>query len=120
MIIGENKGKSLEELATANNTIISNATALTVSSPTIPGAGREPMVVGTAFAMEEGQVSELIEGESGVFLIEVSKKEAAPDLENYSTYAGNLQTSNAARVNSAVYNALKNKADIEDNRSVFY
>jgi peptidyl-prolyl cis-trans isomerase D len=120
MIIGENKGKSLEELASSNNTIISNATALTVSSPTIPGAGREPMVVGTAFAMEEGQVSELIKGESGVFLIEVSKKEAAPDLENYSTYAGNVKTSNAARVNSAVYNALKNKADIEDNRSVFY
>ena len=120
MIIGENKGKSLEELASANNTTISNASALTVSSPTIPGAGREPLVVGTAFAMEEGQVSELVIGESGVFLIEVSKKEAAPDLDNYSTYAGNLQSSNAALVNSAVYTALKNKADIEDNRSVFY
>ncbi|MBT8321125.1 MAG: peptidylprolyl isomerase [Eudoraea sp.] len=120
MIIGENKGKSLEELATANNTIIANATALTVNSPTIPGAGREPMVVGSAFAMEEGQVSELVEGESGVFLIEVSKKESAPELDNYSTYAGNLQTSNAARVNSAVFTALKNKAEIEDNRSVFY
>ncbi|MCX2718083.1 peptidylprolyl isomerase [Lentiprolixibacter aurantiacus] len=120
MIIGENKGKSLEELATANNTIISNATALTASSPTIPGAGREPMVVGTAFAMEEGQVSELIKGESGVYLVEVSKKEAAPDLDNYSTYAGNVQNANAARVNNAVFAALKNKADIEDNRSVFY
>jgi len=120
MIIGANKGKSLEELATANNTIISSASALTVSSPTIPGAGREPMVVGTAFAMEEGQVSELVQGESGIFLIEVSKKESAAELENYSTYAGNLQTANAARVNNAVFTALKNKADIEDNRSVFY
>ncbi|MCE2613157.1 peptidylprolyl isomerase [Flavobacteriaceae bacterium D16] len=120
MIIGANKGKSLEELATANNTIISSASALTVSSPTIPGAGREPMVVGTAFAMEEGQVSELVQGESGIFLIEVSKKEAAAELDNYATYAGNLQTANAARVNNAVFTALKNKADIEDNRSVFY
>lgn len=120
MIIAENSGKSLEELATANSTIISTASALTASSPTIAGAGREPMVVGTAFALDEGQVSGLIEGESGVFLLEVSKKEAAPALDNYSTYAGNLQSANAARVNNAVFTALKNKAEIEDNRSVFY
>jgi peptidyl-prolyl cis-trans isomerase D len=41
-------------------------------------------------------------------------------LDNYATYAGNVQTANAARVNNAVYTALKNKAEIEDNRSVFY
>ena len=119
-IITENSGKSLEELATANNTIISTASALTVSSPTIPGAGREASVVGTAFAMEEGNTSQLIEGETGVFLIEVTKKEAAPEMDNYATYAANLQSSNALRVNNAVYTALKNKAEIEDNRSVFY
>ena len=119
-IIAENSGKSLEELATANNTIISTASALTVSSPTIPGAGREASVVGTAFAMEEGNTSQLIEGETGVFLIEVTKKEAAPEMDNYATYAANLQSSNALRVNNAVYTALKNKAEIEDNRSVFY
>ena len=119
-IMAENAGKSLEELATANNTIISTASALTVKSPTIPGAGREPAVVGTAFAMNEGDTSQLIKGETGVFLVELSKKEIAPELENYSTYAGNLQSSNALRVNNAVYTALKNKAEIEDNRSVFY
>ena len=119
-IIAENAGKSLEELATANNTIISNASALTVKAPTIPGAGRESAVVGTAFAMNEGDISQLIQGETGVFLIEISKKESAPELENYATYAGNLQSSNALRVNNALYTALKNKAEIEDNRSVFY
>ncbi|MBT8209371.1 MAG: SurA N-terminal domain-containing protein [Eudoraea sp.] len=119
-IMTENAGKSLEELATANNTIISNASALTVKAPTIPGAGREPAVVGTAFAMNEGDTSQLIKGETGIFLIELTKKEAAPALENYATYAGNLQSSNALRVNNAVYTALKNKAEIEDNRSVFY
>ncbi|MBT8178271.1 MAG: peptidylprolyl isomerase [Eudoraea sp.] len=119
-IMTENAGKSLEELATANNTIISNASALTVKTPTIPGAGREPAVVGTAFAMNEGDTSQLIKGETGVFLIELIKKEAAPAMENYATYARNLQSSNALRVNNAVYTALKNKAEIEDNRSVFY
>ncbi|MBT8183712.1 MAG: peptidylprolyl isomerase [Eudoraea sp.] len=119
-IIAENSGKSLEDLAASNNTNISTATALTVKTPTIPGAGREPLVIGTAFALEQGESSELIKGETGVFKLEVTKKEEAPKLENYATYATSLQTANAARVNSEVYNALKEKSEIKDNRAVFY
>lgn len=119
-IVAANTGKSLEELATANSTIIANASALTAKAPTIPGAGREALVVGTAFVMNEGDISDLIEGETGIFKIEVTKKEAAPDLDNYATYANTLQNTSSVRVNNSVFNALKNKADIEDNRSVFY
>ena len=119
-IISENSGKSFEDLAAANNTIISTATALTVKTPTIPGAGREPLVIGTAFALGEGVASGLIKGETGIFKIEVTRKEEAPKLENYTTYATTLRTANAARVNSEVFNALKEKSDIKDNRSVFY
>ena len=78
------------------------------------------MVVGTAYAMAEGETSGLIEGESGVYMITVTKKEAAPRLENYSTYANSLRSANAAKVNSAVYEALKEAAEIEDKRAVFY
>jgi peptidyl-prolyl cis-trans isomerase D len=119
-IIKAGSGKSLEDLASDNNTTISTATALTVKSPTIPGAGREPLVVGTAFALEQGTTSDLIEGETGIFKIEVTKKEEAPKLENYATYASSLRTSNAAKVNTAVYDALKEKSEIEDNRAIFY
>ncbi len=119
-IMAASSGKSLEELATANNTIIANASALTAKAPTIPGAGREALVVGTAFVMPEGDVSDLIEGETGIFKIEVTKKEAAPDLDNYATYANTLQNTSSVRVNNSVFNALKNKAEIEDNRAVFY
>lgn len=119
-IKAENTGKSLEDLASANNTNISTATALTVKTPTIPGAGREPLVIGTAFSLAQGGASGLIEGETGIFKLEVTKKEEAPELENYSTYATSLQTANAARVSSEVFNALKEKAEIKDNRSVFY
>ncbi|WP_372945896.1 SurA N-terminal domain-containing protein [Muriicola sp.] len=116
----ENAGKSMSEIASANNTTVTTATALTVKAPTIPGAGREPLVVGTAFSMETGQTSKLIEGESGVFLFEVTKKENAPDLDNYSTYADNLKAGLSSRVANALVQALKEKAEIEDNRSVFY
>ena len=120
MIISQNQGKSLEDLASDNNTNISTASALTVKTPTIPGAGREPLVVGTAYAMAEGSVSDLIEGETGVFKVEVTKKEDGPALENYSTFANSIQASNGTRVNTSVFNALKENSEIVDNRATFY
>ncbi|WP_350293035.1 peptidylprolyl isomerase [uncultured Croceitalea sp.] len=119
-IIDANKGKSLEDLASSNNVTVSTASALTMKSPTIPGAGREPFVVGNAFTLEEGATSNLLKGETGVFMVKATKKIPAAELQNFSTYAKTLSTSNANRVNSAVYNALKEGAEIEDKRATFY
>ena len=110
----------MEDIAKEANVSISNATALTVKSPTIPGAGSEPAVVGSAYALGEGETSGLIEGQTGIFMISVTKKEEAPKLDNYSTYANTLKTASASKVNTAVYNALKEAAEIEDNRANFY
>lgn len=119
-IIGEHKGKSMDAVVSDASQSLSNATGLTVNSPTIPGSGSEPAVVGAAFAMAEGETSNLIEGNTGVFMIQVTKKEEAPKLDNYSTYANTLKTSTAAKVNTAVYDALKGASVIEDNRAMFY
>ncbi|WP_394974803.1 peptidylprolyl isomerase [uncultured Croceitalea sp.] len=119
-IIAANKGKSLEDLASANNVTVSTASALTMKSPTIPGAGREALVVGNAFTLEEGASSSLLKGETGVFMVKVTKKTPAAEIQNFTTYAKTLTTSNANRVNSAVYSALKEGADIEDKRATFY
>jgi len=119
-IIGQHQGKSMDDLAQAANVSMSNATALTVKSPTIPGAGREAAVVGAAYAMNEGETSGLIEGESGVFMVMVTKKEEAAALDNYSTYANTLKSSSVNRVNTSVFDALKEASEIEDNRATFY
>jgi peptidyl-prolyl cis-trans isomerase D len=119
-IIEANKGKTMDDFAKDNNVVASTATALTMKSPTIPGAGSEAFVVGTAFAMEQGATSDLIKGDSGVYMLTVTKKEEAAKLDNYSTYATNLQAGAAGRVNFAVYNALKESATIEDKRATFY
>ncbi|WP_375325514.1 peptidylprolyl isomerase [Flagellimonas sp. GZD32] len=119
-IMAANQGKAMDAIASDNNVSVSTASALTIKSPTIPGSGREPLVVGTAFALDQDQTSGLIKGNTGVFMVKVTNKEAAPDMDNYSTYAQSLQTSAAATVNGAVYNALKDKAEIEDKRATFY
>ena len=119
-IIGANKGKSIEDLAKDNNTSVASASALTVKSPTIAGAGSEPLVVGTAFAMSEGETSDLIEGNTGVFMFTLVKKEEPVKLDNYSTYATTLKNANSAKVNAVVMEALKGNAEIQDNRKTFY
>lgn len=119
-ILSKYKGKSMDDIASEANVSVANATGLTVKSPTIPGAGAEPVVVGSAYAMNQDDTSGLIEGKTGVFMITVTKKEDAASLDNYSTYANNLKSASASKVNTAVYNALKDASEIEDNRATFY
>lgn len=119
-IIAANQGKAMDAIASDNSTTVSTASALTVKSPTIPGAGSEPVVVGTAYGMNEGDTSGLIEGNTGIFKIELTKKSEAPKLDNYATYANTLKTNAGNRVNTEVYNALKESSEIEDKRAIFY
>lgn len=119
-IMETNKGKSMDALAKDNNVSMATASALTMLTPTIPGAGREPLVVGRAFATDKGKTSELIKGETGVFMVMVTNKEEAPKLENYSTYANNVKATNESKVTTAVFTALKDAAEIDDKRSIFY
>ena len=110
----------MDAIATDNNTTVSTASALTVKAPTIPGAGIEPTVVGEAYGMKEGETSGLIKGNTGIFMIQIVKRTEAAKLDNYSTYANTLKNNSANSVNSAVYNALKDAADIKDKRATFY
>ncbi|TXE07276.1 peptidylprolyl isomerase [Seonamhaeicola algicola] len=108
---------TLEDLATAENTSVKTASAITMKSPTIQGAGREPLVVGTAFGLGEGETSGLIEGVNGVYMVQVTKVTPAVKLDNYQAAANRLEQQKAATVNSKLYNALKEAAEIEDNRA---
>lgn len=117
----ENKGAtSLEDFASSTGQSIETASALNLKNPTIPGAGREPYVVGKAFNLEAGATSELLVGETGVFLVKLTQKTEATALDNYSTYAGSLNAAAQNGIFFSSYNALKEVAEIEDNRAVFY
>jgi peptidyl-prolyl cis-trans isomerase D len=119
-ILSANKGKSMDDFASSNNVSASTASALTVKSPTIPGAGNEPAVVGTAYVLAEGKTSGLIEGTTGIFMLTVTKKTEAPKLDNYSTFANTIKTAKSNTVYFSLYEALKSASEIEDNRATFY
>ena len=113
-------GGTLDAIAQSQGQTVKTSGALNMNSPNIAGAGDEPKVVGVAFGLNEGDISEPIEGERGVYVIKVTKKTEAPTLENYGTYAAQQAQKARAAVNTKVVAALKEAADIEDYRGTFY
>lgn len=113
-------GNDLDAIASNQGITVQNATAITMAAPTIPGAGAEPEVVGAAFAKAAGETTSLIAGEKGVFIVRVTAVNNAPALENYASFANQLNSAATPAVNTKVYQALKNAAEIEDNRANFF
>ena len=113
-------GTTLQEIAASQNVTVQTATALTMSAPTIPGAGAELEFVGAAFGKSSGETTGLIDGKAGVFIGKILAINKAPDMENYASYANQLNAKIQPTVNTAVVGALKKAADIEDNRANFF
>ena len=114
-------GTTLQELASSQNVTVKTASALTRATPTIAGAGTEPVVVGAAFGVGALNTTELIDGETGVFKVRVLSEQPAVDLENYSSYVNQIKSGLLVNaINTRIFNALKAIADIEDNRADFY
>jgi peptidyl-prolyl cis-trans isomerase D len=114
------KSTTVDEVAKNQNVSTSTAVAINMKTPTLSGAGQEPKIVGAAFGLKQGQTSKLIDGNKGVFIIEVTKVTEAPKLENYQANTNRLSTTRVNSAQTKIYNALKEAADIEDNRAIFY
>jgi len=117
IIKGKITATTLEDVASAENVTVRTASALNMKNPTITGAGKESLVVGTAFGLEEGETSGLIEGDKGVYMVQVTKITPAVALDNYQATANRVGQQKASSVNTKLYNALKDASDIEDNRA---
>jgi hypothetical protein len=116
-IINSVKATTVQDVANEQNQSVRTALAVNMKNPTLSGAGREPKVVGTAFGLKEGETSRLIEGNNGVYMLEVTKVTPAIEMDNYQAFANQITTSRMTSVNSSLFNALKSAAEIEDNRA---
>ena len=117
MIRAKITGTSLADIANNQGQSPKTAAAITLKNTTLSGAGVEPKVVGAAFGLAEGATSKPIDGEKGVYIIEVTKVNEATKLENYSAVMNRLNTARRAAVQTKVFTALEKAAEIEDNRA---
>ena len=112
--------KDIDYIADNENQAIKSAVALNMKNPTLSGAGLEPLVIGTAFGLDEGNISEPISGNKGVYIVQVTKITPATELNSYQATANRVGKAKENAVNSQLLNALKDAAEIEDNRAIFY
>jgi peptidylprolyl isomerase/peptidyl-prolyl cis-trans isomerase D len=112
-------GATLEEIAKNSGVAVRSASAVNLSSPLISGVGNEPAVVGAMSTIKLDKVSDFVNGEKGVFVFKVTKRDAPIDLENYDTFRKQIVTQLQARGNQ-IFNVLEETADIKDNRGKFF
>ncbi len=121
LIINDNSNLlGLEEFAAKNELEVITANAINQKSGTIVGSGEEPHIVGKAFGLDEFKTSELLIGNSGIFMLKITKKTIAEDLSDYSKLASKLQSEERENLPSLIISALENTAEIQDNRSIYY
>ena len=115
-----NQMDTLELLAEKAELEVETASAINQKNATLVGAGEEPYILGAAFSLPLKQASILMQGEQGVYMIEVIEKTIAQDVGNYDNYAKNLRDEANQELGDIIFEALKSAASIEDNRALYY
>ncbi len=112
---------SLEELAENSGKSVQDAERIRLNAATVPGAGREPKIVGAAFSLAEGQLSPVIPGINAAFVMVVDSRTMA-DPSAMTTaerrqIREQLQQQKNAAFGSVWVDRLKADADIRDFRT---
>ncbi|RMG17954.1 MAG: hypothetical protein D6730_23440 [Bacteroidetes bacterium] len=97
---------------------VSEAKGITFASTTIAGIGNDPLIIGRAMSLDEGQVSAPLEGLNGVYILKATAVQPAPELDD-ATLATRKATEadlGANALRSKIPSALVELADVEDNR----
>ena len=113
-------GASLDEVAGQMELEVKEASNISFSSRNLPGAGPEPKVIGSLFARQEPGIVGPVKGNNGVFLVEIVRMEEVELPEDLSQARRRMQDAFRNRVPTQAFEAIKNEADIEDNRAMFF
>lgn len=112
--------KAVSDVASKMGLMVEQADNLTFASYNIPAIGREDALIGTATAMKNGTISKAIKGDNGVFVVFVNAVNEAALPKDFKGKQRELEQSSASRADYEMYDALREKADIEDHRGKFF
>jgi peptidyl-prolyl cis-trans isomerase D len=111
---------NLAALAQNLNAKVDTASDITFFTYNLPGAGREPRVLGEVFSMNQGETSKPIKGENFAFVVRVEEFTDAPAKSDLSAEARQLEGSFNARISNSIIRTLEKLADVKDNRVLYY
>ncbi len=111
--------KSIEDIAAKMGLTAEKADNLTFSAYNVASIGREDALIGTATVMKKGTISKAIKGDNGVFVVNVSSVTEAVMPTDFKGKQQEIERLNSGRVDYEMFDALKEKANIEDHRGKF-
>ncbi|MCR9171497.1 MAG: peptidylprolyl isomerase [bacterium] len=112
-------GKTLSELEQQENLFAQTGEVVLGKSNLGPGA-REPQVVGALFSgLKPGSLSQPLKGNAGVYVVKVEELKNAPETTDFSVQKNQMLATRRGQVQSAAMNALKDMAEIIDNRRFY-
>lgn len=112
--------KSVDDIAAKMNLVVEKADNLTFASYNVPVIGREDALIGTATSMKNGAISKVIKGDNGVFVVAVTAVNEAALPKDFKGKQKEMEQSTNGRVDYELFDALREKADIEDHRGRFF
>ena len=111
--------KSIDDIASKMGLTSEKSDNLTFSAFNVAAIGREDALIGTAAAMKAGATSKAIKGDNGVFVVNVSSVKEAVLPQDFKGKQKEIEQMNTGRVDYELFDALKEKANIEDHRGKF-
>ena len=111
---------SIENLINEFNIELQSASAVTQSDPILVGAGNEPYIIGSAFSLDDNEISGLLKGNNGIYVVNVLSKEIAEEINIEAAISNSLSDREIERISTLVIDVVESKAKIVDNRSFYY
>ncbi len=111
--------QNIDELASEMGLTVVDANNVNFASVSVPSAGIEPNVIATASVQAPDQLSQPIKGNNGVYVIVLSNiiDPAETELTSQKSRMASLRESQA---NYEAFEALREAANIQDNRAKFF
>lgn len=111
---------SLEELSTKMQSTVKQASKANFLSSQIQDLGIEPDLVGLLSVSPNDELSRPLAGVNSVYVVKVLSRNEPRTTGDFTPQKSQIINSLKQNVSTSVYNALKNDADIVDNRNEFY
>ncbi len=99
---------------------LERASAVTQNDPILVGAGSEPYIIGSSFSLDVNETSKILKGNNGIYLIRLLSKETAEDISISAAISNSLSDREVERISTLIPEVLESKAEIVDNRSLYY
>jgi peptidyl-prolyl cis-trans isomerase D len=110
----------LATIATNNSTTVVSAQKATLANLSVQGIGYEPELVGSIFGTLVNTTSAPITGKNAVYVVEVTAVDEVKSTGDFTQQKANIVRQASSAASGQSYNALKEDADVIDNRSDFY